>query len=103
MDYFEKDWSEESFCGGCIAHYPGEAVSMKDFGEIRWPLNRMYWAGAETATYWYGHIAGAVQSGYRAAIEALYDLRPQSLTVQHITNLMYEQLYEIISKLNQIN
>lgn len=54
--------------------------------KINWFL-RLYWAGSETSTYWNGHLAGAVHSGYVAAIEVLYELRPQTLTTADITAL----------------
>lgn len=44
----------------------------------------MYWAGTETAIHWNGYMGGAVQAGYRAAIEVLYDFRPQLLTIEDI-------------------
>lgn len=49
----------------------------------------MYFAGAETATYWYGHIGGAAQAGLRAAFEVLYEIRPQCLTGQDFIDLKY--------------
>ena len=48
---------------------PGTLI---DFGEaLRQPVDRIYWAGTETSTYWNGYMDGAVRSGTRAAAEAL--------------------------------
>ena len=38
---------------------------------LRAPIGPIHWAGAETATVWSGYMDGAVQSGQRAAREAL--------------------------------
>lgn len=38
---------------------------------MRTPIGPLHWAGAETATEWSGYMDGAVQSGDRAADEAL--------------------------------
>lgn len=53
----------------------------------------MFFAGAETATYWYGHMGGAAQAGFRAAIEVLYEIRPQCLSGQDFIDLKYLFLY----------
>jgi monoamine oxidase len=39
--------------------------------ELRAPVGRIHWAGAETATVWSGYMDGAVQSGERAAAEVI--------------------------------
>ena len=38
---------------------------------IRAPIGPIHWAGTETATVWNGYMDGAIQSGERAATEAL--------------------------------
>ena len=38
---------------------------------LREPIGPLHWAGTETATVWNGYIDGALQSGERAAREAL--------------------------------
>lgn len=85
LDYEEKNWSEDPFTGNCCYAAKNK---MKSFSEIRRPIGRIFWAGTETSTYWYGHIAGAIQAGYRAGIEVIYDLRPQSLTVGDLNRLL---------------
>ncbi|GJQ73705.1 hypothetical protein Trydic_g14040 [Trypoxylus dichotomus] len=87
LDYVEKSWSDDTyFFDSCAVCFPPPKM-MKTFTEIRRPLGRLYFAGAETATYWYGHMAGAAQAGFRAAIEVLYELRPQCLTAQDFIDL----------------
>ncbi|MER7355969.1 FAD-dependent oxidoreductase [Nonomuraea dietziae] len=50
---------------------PGHAANA-----LRSPVGRIHWAGAETATGWYGYIEGAIRSGETAAASA-----PESLHV----------------------
>ena len=38
---------------------------------LRAPVERIHWAGTETATVWTGYMDGAVQAGKRAASEVL--------------------------------
>ncbi len=73
-DYFEKDWSEDEWTRGCYgAHFPPGVWTA--FGPaLRAPIGEIHWAGTETATEWSGYIDGAVQSGERAALEALATL-----------------------------
>lgn len=48
-------------------------------------VDRLHFAGTESATIWCGYMSGAVQAGRRAAIEVLYDLRPQLVSVQDLS------------------
>ncbi|GFN74873.1 amine oxidase [flavin-containing] [Plakobranchus ocellatus] len=71
INYVEKDWSSEQYSGGCycLALPPGVLTS---FGEIlRKPVDRVFFAGTETATDWLGYMEGAIQSGERAAQQVL--------------------------------
>ena len=71
IEYAELDWSEEEWTRGCYgAHFPPGVWTQ--FGpELRAPVGRIHWAGAETATVWSGYMDGAVQSGERAAAEVI--------------------------------
>ncbi|CAH1115942.1 unnamed protein product [Phaedon cochleariae] len=76
-DYYEKTWygnSCQMFCGQ-------SGIIMNDEKRIN---DRIYWAGAETSAEWYGQLAGAVNSGIKAALEVLYDLRPSVLTTDDL-------------------
>ncbi|HEY8865334.1 MAG TPA: FAD-dependent oxidoreductase [Solirubrobacteraceae bacterium] len=69
--YVERLWAEEEFTRGCYgcAMPPGAWTS---YGEaLRAPIGPIHWASAETATVWSGYMDGAVQSGERAAAEAV--------------------------------
>ncbi|MFL5885581.1 MAG: flavin monoamine oxidase family protein [Thermoleophilaceae bacterium] len=70
-DVVIQNWSNEEWNRGCpVALYsPG---TMVDFGPaLRVPIERIHWAGTETATYWNGYMDGAVRAGERAAAEVL--------------------------------
>jgi len=69
--YIEQDWAAEAYSGGCYAAVfePGGWIELGP--ELRAPLGRIHWAGAETASAWYGYMDGAVASGRRAAREIL--------------------------------
>jgi monoamine oxidase len=70
-DFVERSWAEEEWTRGCYGCYmpPGAWTSHGD--ALRAPIGPIHWAGAETATVWSGYMDGAVQSGERAAREAL--------------------------------
>lgn len=69
--YVERRWAEEEFTRGCYgAHLPPGGWT--SYGRaLRTPVGPIHWAGTETATEWSGYMDGAVQSGERAAAEAL--------------------------------
>jgi monoamine oxidase len=74
--FIERVWAEEEWtrgCYGCLMT-PG---GWTEYGRaLRAPIGPIHWAGAETATVWNGYMDGAVQSGERAAGEALTALSP---------------------------
>ncbi len=70
-EYIEQSWAEEEYTRGCYAGFlpPGVWTA---YGEaLRAPSGRLHWAGTETATVWNGYMEGALQSGERAAAEAV--------------------------------
>jgi monoamine oxidase len=69
--FVERSWAEEEWTRGCYGCYmpPGAWTSFGD--ALRAPIGPIHWASAETATVWNGYMDGAVQSGERAAREAL--------------------------------
>lgn len=69
--YVERDWAAEPWTRGCYAaHLPPGAWTQLG-PALRQPVGRLHWAGTETATRWMGYMDGAVESGVRAADEAL--------------------------------
>ncbi|XP_044262400.1 probable flavin-containing monoamine oxidase A isoform X2 [Tribolium madens] len=91
----------------------------KSFGKmssVQESTERIFWAGAETSTEWYGSICGAIMAGNRAAREVIYDLRPASLTVDDmrffqvdisaikVRNRMFNSYYKkLLNPYNQIS
>ncbi|HKT38702.1 MAG TPA: flavin monoamine oxidase family protein [Ktedonobacterales bacterium] len=71
LDYIEQSWAEEEYTRGCYAGYMPPGVWSMYGQALRTPVGRIHWAGTETATVWNGYMEGAVQSGERAAAEAL--------------------------------
>ena len=70
-EYVETIWPREQFTGGAYNGYlpPGGWTS---YGRaLRQPCERIFWAGTETATRWFGYFDGAITAGQRAAEEAL--------------------------------
>jgi monoamine oxidase len=71
--YFEYNWSIEEFARGDFAAVLGPGVYTAGFGPaIRAPFGRVHWAGGDTSPGPnYSSFSAAVQSGKRAAAEAL--------------------------------
>jgi len=71
LDYDEQTWAEEEWSGGG----PTSNFSPGGWTEcgpaLREPVDRVHWAGTETATVWSGYMEGALQAGERAAKEVL--------------------------------
>ncbi|XP_041370948.1 amine oxidase [flavin-containing] A-like [Gigantopelta aegis] len=74
IGYIEKNWMDEEFSGGCcVCSFP-PGVLTKCGRTLREPINRLHFAGTETATEWLGYMDGAIQAGERAAREVLHRL-----------------------------
>ena len=73
--YIERNWAEEEWSRGCYVGYTPPGVLTAYGPAIREPIGPIHWAGTETATVWNGYMDGAIQSGERAAREALATLR----------------------------
>lgn len=69
--YVEKDWSTEPYSRGCYAGVFGPGAWTAYGRALREPIDRIHWAGTETATSWMGYMDGAIQSGKRAAAEVM--------------------------------
>lgn len=69
--YHETDWTTERWSGGGpIALFPPGTLSTHG-SALRAPVGRLHWAGTETAERCMGFMEGAVESGQRAAREAV--------------------------------
>ncbi|KAH9490042.1 hypothetical protein Btru_035503 [Bulinus truncatus] len=80
LEFSQMDWSKEPFNGGCFLRSIVPGATKYFNNELREPFDRVHFAGTETATVWCGFMNGAIQSGFRAATEVLYHLRPLIIT-----------------------
>lgn len=50
-------------------------------------FNRIFWASAEITDYFYGHMEGAVHSGYKAATQVLFACRPSAINLGNLVKM----------------
>jgi monoamine oxidase len=74
LDYFETLWPEARWSRGGPVGCAPPGTLMSYGPALRRPVDRVHWAGTETATYWNGYMDGAISSGKRAAREVLKEL-----------------------------
>lgn len=67
--FIDRSWSSEPRSRGGYHGYPTPGTMVACWDALRKPVGRIHWAGAETATKWYGHMDGAIRSGDRVAEE----------------------------------
>ena len=73
-EYVDHVWADEEWSRGCYVGITAPGVLL-DYGRaLREPAGRVHWAGTETARVSIGYMDGAVESGQRAAREALAGL-----------------------------
>lgn len=89
LDYCEKNWSNEPYCSGGPVSVCTPGAMTQVAVALRQPFDRIHFAGTESATVWCGFMNGAVQSGRRAAMEVLYNIRPQSVTASDLDGTVY--------------
>lgn len=70
-DYVELDWMTEEYTRGCYGGRLGAGVWTQYGRALAEPVERIHWAGAETAAVSNGYMDGAVRSGRRVAAEVL--------------------------------
>jgi len=71
LDYAEQAWAEEEWSGGGPTSNFGPGGWTECGPALREPVDRIHWAGTETATVWSGYMEGALQAGERAAADVL--------------------------------
>jgi monoamine oxidase len=70
-EYFDHDWLTEAFIGGGYQCYAPPGVMTNGFNELREAIDRIHFAGTETAVWYYGYVEGAIEAGERAASEVV--------------------------------
>ena len=69
--WIERSWADEEWTRGCYG-CSFTTGGWTGYGRaLREPIGPLHWAGAETAVTWNGYMDGALESGERAAREAL--------------------------------
>lgn len=69
VDWHEKAWHLDEFCGGGYLGYPVVGTSDGLLPMPHEPIGNLHWAGTETAQEHPGYLEGAIQSGERVAHE----------------------------------
>jgi monoamine oxidase len=69
--YIEKDWTADPWSQGCYFGLPIPRALTELLPTFAQPCGSIHWAGAESAFGAFGSMDGALQSGERAANEAL--------------------------------
>jgi monoamine oxidase len=70
-DYVDHDWSAQRWIGGGAGMGLPPGVLTEYGPALTATVDRIHWAGTETASEFYGHMDGAISSGERAADQAL--------------------------------
>lgn len=78
--YLERNWVAEEWSRGCYVGFTPPGVLTAYGPALRAPIGPIHWAGTETATVWNGYMDGAIQSGERAAREALAAITPSRVS-----------------------
>lgn len=73
--FYKADWNGEPWSRGGFASVLPAGAWTSFPNVIRAPVERIHWAGTETAIGWYASMNGAVSSGERAAREVMGKLR----------------------------
>jgi monoamine oxidase len=65
------DWVNDPYSKGCYAALLGPGDWLELGPRLTAPHRRLFWAGTETSTEFFGLMEGAIRSGHRAAAEIL--------------------------------
>ena len=68
IEFVEQDWGAEVWTSGCVSPLPPGLITAVG-SSLRPAVDRIHWAGAETALVWNGYMDGAVRSGQAAAVD----------------------------------
>lgn len=69
--YVDHDWRADPFSAGCYVGLLGPGALAQVGPALREVAGRLHFAGTEAATRWVGYFEGALESGERAAQEAI--------------------------------
>ena len=69
--WYVADWGREEWTRGCPTAIAPPGLLTAYGKALAAPVERIHWAGTETAGYWTGYMDGAVRSGERACREVV--------------------------------
>jgi len=72
-EFSEMDWLAAPHSQGCVGVF-GVGGDADDWAQARQPAGHLYFASADTAADWPGHMEGAVEAGERTAARVLSSL-----------------------------
>jgi monoamine oxidase len=75
IEFYQAKWTGNVWSGGCFSCVMPTGVWTAGCRDaLRNPVDRIHWAGTETASAWYAYMDGAVASGESVAAEVLQHL-----------------------------
>lgn len=75
IQFHDRDWgTADRWTLSCVSAIPPRFWTRLG-GALHPSVGRLIWSGTETAERWAGYMDGAVRSGHRAALQALYAMR----------------------------
>jgi monoamine oxidase len=77
IGFHATDWVNSRYSRGCYAALFGPGDWVRQGPHLTTPHGRVYWAGTETSTEYFGLMEGAIRSGHRAAHEVLSGHEPR--------------------------
>jgi len=88
VDYIDEDWTREEFSRGCYSCTPPPGGHWKSREEILGDkVDKVHFAGTETAWINPGYMDGAIESGFRAAHEILNPSEPYEKPPLHVASI----------------
>ncbi|WP_035840357.1 flavin monoamine oxidase family protein [Kitasatospora azatica] len=71
IGFHVTDWVNEQYSQGCYAALFGPGDWLRHGPTLTTPHQRVYWAGTETSTEYFGLMEGAIRSGHRVVEQIL--------------------------------
>ncbi|GEE00534.1 putative flavin-containing monoamine oxidase AofH [Gordonia spumicola] len=77
IDYVEKLWGDEEWVSGCMSTNPPGSV-LAHWSSIQESVDRLHFAGTETADRFNGYVEGAIRAGNRVADHLVAELEERA-------------------------
>ena len=104
VDYYEKNWNNEPYGGGCPNISVVASGTMSDYARAtREPFLNLHLCGTESATNWQGYMDGAIESGIRAANEVAYCFSETNKNIKFDYSKTYYAQNEEIVRLKSLD